>query len=142
MSIKIVIFVLGHFYTQRPEQFIFKILNYFQFQSGSPSVTSLREGIVPVLKVLCNLAMGHRMIRKYYKEIVLPPLRDLNQRPEVGNSIRSRLCRLLTSPESQVSNMVAEFLFILCKEDGKYFTFTFDRSITITFHIFMQSNCI
>ena len=45
--------------------------------------------------------MGHRLIRKYYKEIVLPPLRDLNQRPEVGNSIRSRLCRLLTSPENQ-----------------------------------------
>ena len=98
-----------------------RLSNYFQFQSGSPDVTSLREGIVPVLKVLCNLAIGHRFIRKYYKEIVLPPLRDLNQRPEVGNSVRSRLCRLLTSPESQVSNMVAEFLFILCKEDGKLF---------------------
>ena len=97
-----------------------RLSNYFQFQSGSPDVTSLREGIVPVLKVLCNLAIGHRFIRKYYKEIVLPPLRDLNQRPEVGNSVRSRLCRLLTSPESQVSNMVAEFLFILCKEDGKW----------------------
>ena len=66
--------------------------------------------------------MGHRPIRKYYKDIVLPPLRDLNQRPEVGNSIRSRLCRLLTSPENQVSNMVAEFLFILCKEDGNNIT--------------------
>ena len=101
-----------------------RLSNYFQFQSGSPDVTSLREGIVPVLKVLCNLAIGHRFVRKYYKEIVLPPLRDLNQRPEVGNSIRSRLCRLLTSPESQVSNMVAEFLFILCKEDGKWLKFS------------------
>ena len=92
--------------------------NVFQFQNGSPAVTSVRESIVPVLKVLCNLASGHRLVRNYFKAIVLPPLRDVNQRPEVGNTIRSRLCRLLTCPESQVSNMVAEFLFILCKENG------------------------
>jgi len=103
-----------------PQEILYYLIDTVEkFQSGSPDVTSLREGIVPVLKVLCNLAIGHRFIRKYYKEIVLPPLRDLNQRPEVGNSVRSRLCRLLTSPESQVSNMVAEFLFILCKEDVK-----------------------
>ena len=74
---------------------------------------------MPVLKVLCNLVTGHRLIRKYYRNVVLPPLRDVNHRPEVGDSIRSRLCRLLTSPESNVSSSVAEFLFILCKEDGK-----------------------
>ena len=75
--------------------------------------------MVPVLKVLCNLSSGHRLIRKYYRSVVLPPLRDLSQRPEAGDSIRSRLCRLLTCPETLVSQMVAEFLFILCKEDGK-----------------------
>ena len=96
-----------------------KIVLLFQIQNGSSSVgSSLREGIVPVLNVLCSISVGHREVRKYFKATILPPLRDLNQRPEVGNSIRSRLVRLLTCPESQVSNMVAEFLFILCKEDG------------------------
>lgn len=31
-----------------------------------------------------------------------------------------RLCKLLTSA-SEVKDMVAEFLFILCKESGKFF---------------------
>ena len=91
-----------------------------KFRRGSPTVSSMRDGITPVLKVLCSLSIGQRLIRKYYRSIVLPPLRDLTQRPEAGDSIRSRLCRLLTSPETSVSTMVAEFLFILCKEDGKY----------------------
>ena len=75
--------------------------------------------MVPVLTVLHNLSCSHRHIRKYYRSVVLPPLRDLNVRPEKGDSIRSRLCRLLTSPQCDVSRFVAEFLFILCKEDGK-----------------------
>ena len=44
----------------------------------------------------------------------------MTNRPEVGVETRNRLCKLLTSPVNAVSQIVAEFLFILCKESGKY----------------------
>ena len=93
----------------------------FQHQRGSPTraAIKLRDQITPILKVLCALSIGHPLVRKYYRSVVLPPLRDLSKRPEVGDSARNRLCRLLTSADSSVSTMVAEYLFILCKEDGK-----------------------
>ena len=33
--------------------------------------------------------------------------------------MRNKLCRLLTSPDTSVSTMGAELLFVLCKEKGK-----------------------
>ena len=35
---------------------------------------------------------------------------------KVGNAIKNKMCRLLTTPDTKVGNMVAECLFILCKE--------------------------
>ncbi len=40
-------------------------------------------------------------------------------RPEEGDDPRSRLCKLLTSPVDAVATLVAEFLFVLCKESGE-----------------------
>ena len=40
-------------------------------------------------------------------------------RPEEGTTLRAKLCKLLTSPVVEVRDLVAEFLFILCKENGK-----------------------
>jgi hypothetical protein len=77
---------------------------------------SLKEAVTPVLTVLCRLSRHHRPIRKYLRGVVLPPLRNLNQRPEEGDTARSRLCKMLTSPVDTVAPAVAEFLFILCKE--------------------------
>ena len=57
-------------------------------------------------------------MRKYLRAAILPPLdqNDLDRRPEEGNSPRSRLCKLLTSPFDDVAYAVALFLFVLCKE--------------------------
>ena len=83
------------------------------------SHVALKESITPVLSVLCKLCRHNRFIRKYFRSVILPPLRDLTNRPEVGVETRNRLCKLLTSPVNAVSQIVAEFLFILCKESGK-----------------------
>ena len=40
----------------------------------------------------------------------------MSPRPEEGESPRNVLCKLLTSPVDQVAMMVAEFLYVLCKE--------------------------
>jgi hypothetical protein len=61
-----------------------------------------------------------RVIRKYLKNRVLPPLRqtDIIDRPEVGTTLRNKLCALLTSPSGYVTELVSTFLFILVKENG------------------------
>ena len=82
---------------------------------GNKSHGSLKENLSPILKVLVTLSTSHRTVRKYLKQEILPPKRDLSQRPEQGGQLKSKLCRLLTSPDS-VASMIAEFLFILCKE--------------------------
>jgi len=62
------------------------------------------------------LSAGYPAVRKYYRSLVLPPITDVKQKPEDGDSPRAVLCRLLTSSDSTLSVMVAEFIFILCKE--------------------------
>ena len=47
-----------------------------------------------------TLSLTHKKIRKYYKNQILPPLRDLSKRPEEGNTIKNKLCRLLTTPDT------------------------------------------
>ncbi|XP_059834568.1 synembryn-B isoform X1 [Hypanus sabinus] len=47
---------------------------------------------------------------------VLPPLKDVTNRPEVGNTLRNKLVRLMTHIDTGVKHTAAEFLFVLCKE--------------------------
>ena len=55
---------------------------------GNKAHGSLRESLAPILKVLICLSLTHKKIRKYYKNQILPPLRDVSKRPEEGNTIR------------------------------------------------------
>lgn len=58
-----------------------------------------QEDIVPFLSAFCQMARGNRVIRKYLRQEVLPPLgRVGTTRPEEGNLIRNGLVRLMTSP--------------------------------------------
>lgn len=50
---------------------------------------------------------------------VLPPLRDVKNKPEVGNALRNKLVRLMTYIDTDVKDCAAEFLFVLCKESGE-----------------------
>nr|XP_033816110.1 synembryn-A-like isoform X2 [Geotrypetes seraphini] len=52
---------------------------------------------------------------------VLPPLRDVKNRPEVGNALRNKLVRLMTHVDMDVKHCAAEFLFVLCKENVSRF---------------------
>lgn len=51
---------------------------------------------------------------------VLPPLKDVKVRPEVGSTVRNKLVRLMTHIDMGVKQGAAEFLFVLCKENGKF----------------------
>ena len=82
---------------------------------------SLRENLSPISKVVLTLSMTHKPIRKYYKSQILPPLRDFSKRPEEGNTLRNKLCRLLTNADADIANEFAEFLFILCNKNRDRF---------------------
>ncbi|KAM4747407.1 chaperone Ric-8B [Rhinophrynus dorsalis] len=77
---------------------------------------SYREGLTPVLSLLTECSRAHRNIRKFIKAEVLPPLRDVSSRPEVGTTVRNKLVRLMTHVDLGVKQIAAEFLFVLCKE--------------------------
>lgn len=72
------------------------------------------------MSVLLKSANSDRAIRKYLRLQILPPLRDVHNRPEQGSTLRNHLCRLLTTPITQLRDMVADLLFILCKKSGKF----------------------
>lgn len=78
---------------------------------------NLLENLSPVVTVLIRLVKADKPIRKYVKLQVLPPLKDVMKRPEEGTTLKAKLCKLLTSPITELRDLVAEFLFILCKEN-------------------------
>ncbi|XP_048402092.1 synembryn-A isoform X2 [Stegostoma tigrinum] len=76
----------------------------------------LRETLIPALNLLTESARAHRETRKFLRMRVLPPLRDVQTRPEVGNLLRNKLVRLMTHIDTDLKHCAAEFLFVLCKE--------------------------
>ncbi|XP_014284398.1 synembryn-A [Halyomorpha halys] len=75
-----------------------------------------KEELSPVTLLLTNMSKSNPFFRRYIKSKVLPNLRDVYTRPEVGNTLRNKLCRLLTCPITSTKRLVADFLFVLCKE--------------------------
>ncbi|XP_071770304.1 chaperone Ric-8B isoform X1 [Centroberyx gerrardi] len=78
--------------------------------------SNYKEGLTPVLSLMTEGSRHHREIRRYIKAQVLPPLKDVKIRPEIGTTIRNKLVRLMTHVDMGVKQSAAEFLFVLCKE--------------------------
>lgn len=83
-----------------------------------------QELLSPILTALVKCVRCNSLQRRYIRSQVLPPLRDVKQRPEVGTHLRNYLCKLLTTPATQVRDLTSEFLFVLCKENGKLYQIT------------------
>ncbi|XP_034489721.1 synembryn [Drosophila innubila] len=86
---------------------------------------SSHELLSPVLTVLVKCARSNRIMRHYLRKEILPPLKDVSQRPEIGHELRNHLCRFLTLPAMILRDLAAELLFVLCKEDvGRMIKYT------------------
>ncbi|KAM7002126.1 chaperone Ric-8A [Tautogolabrus adspersus] len=81
----------------------------------------LKETLLPSLNLLTESARIHRETRKFLRSKVLPPLRDVINKPEVGGALRNKLVRLMTHIDTDVKDCAAEFLFVLCKESVSRF---------------------
>jgi hypothetical protein len=83
------------------------------------------EQLPPILTVMIKCVRCTSTIRRYVRIKILPPLRDVKKRPEEGTTLRNHLCKLLTYPSTQISDLVAELLFVLCKENvGRMIKYT------------------
>lgn len=83
------------------------------------------EQLSPILIVLIKSIRCTSVIRRYVRSQILPPLCDVKKRPEEGTTVRNHLCKLLTYPSTQISDLVAELLFVLCKENvGRMIKYT------------------
>lgn len=85
----------------------------------------MHESLAPILICLSEMARANRVIRKYMRCQVLPHLEDVLNRPEEGVTLRNKLVKLMTNPNTDVKELVADFLFVLCKENvGRLIKYT------------------
>ncbi|KAL4713516.1 hypothetical protein ACJJTC_007754 [Scirpophaga incertulas] len=93
------------------------LIEFLQFRLSNVSCIDQQfEQLSPIVSVMLKSARACRSQRKYLRQIVLPPLRDVSTPPEKGDTLRNMLCKHLTTPVTKLRDLVAEFLFVLCKE--------------------------
>ncbi|CAH1159707.1 unnamed protein product [Phaedon cochleariae] len=96
---------------------IYEILMFLKAKFNDQlKINNQHEILSPVVTVLLKGASGHRVIRKFLRNHILPPLTDVHTRPEEGSTLRNHLCRLLTTPIMELRDLDAELLFVLCKK--------------------------
>lgn len=93
------------------------LLSFLEKRLEQKSMISQKESLSPILSCLGECARSNRIIRKWLKGKILPPLKDVMKKPEEGDSLRNRLVRLMTCVCTDVKELVADLLFVLCKEN-------------------------
>ncbi|XP_072311779.1 chaperone Ric-8A-like isoform X2 [Eucyclogobius newberryi] len=81
----------------------------------------VKEKLTPILNLLTESCRSHRETRKYLRNQILPPLRDVSQRPEDGSTVKSRIVRLMTHLDTDLKHCAADLIFVLCKENVRRF---------------------
>ncbi|XP_057681453.1 synembryn-A isoform X1 [Corythoichthys intestinalis] len=81
----------------------------------------VKEKLTPILNLLTESCRAHKETRHYIREYILPPLRDVSQRPEEGCTVKSRLIRLMTHLDTDLKHCAADLIFVLCKENVRRF---------------------
>lgn len=112
-------------YNMRSINIFLKFLELKLNKIFGPHASKDYEQLPPILSVMIKSVRSASVIRRFVRGQVLPPLSDVKKRPEEGNTVRNHLCKLLTYPSTQISDLVAELLFVLCKENvGRMIKYT------------------
>lgn len=86
-------------------------------ENGSSSL----QTVLPLVALFSDLSKLNSGVRRYFKKLLLPPRRNFEKRPEEGTGMTHKLIKLLTHVNHSIKIGVAEFLFVLCKEDADKF---------------------
>ncbi|KAB0800016.1 hypothetical protein PPYR_07896 [Photinus pyralis] len=113
-------------YEEQNMNAVMELCNFLELRfRNEVTIQNQQELLSPVLIVLLKAVKSSRIIRRYLRLKILPPLKDVHNRPEQGGTVRNSLCRLLTTPITNVRDIVADFLFVLCKENvGRMIKYT------------------
>ncbi|KAM4524283.1 chaperone Ric-8A-like isoform 1-T2 [Odontesthes bonariensis] len=85
----------------------------------------IKAKLTPILNLLTESCRAHRETRLYIRKHILPPLRDVSQRPEEGTTVKNRLIRLMTHLDTDLKHCAADLIFVLCKENvGRFVKYT------------------
>ncbi|KAF7492738.1 Synembryn-A [Sarcoptes scabiei] len=104
-----------HEYLEMNLEVVASLLDFLKKRLDNEDKSNALERLAPILQCLIRACDANSIIRKYVRYQILPPLKDVQHRPEVGNTMRNKLVRLMTSPNVNLKHLVAHFLFILCK---------------------------
>lgn len=106
-----------HEYDEMNMEVIAVLLSFLSKRLDNHTVQNSKERLAPILTCLSEASRANSTIRKYLRSKILPPLKEVRERPEEGTTLRNKLVRLMTSPHTEVKELVADFLFVLCKEN-------------------------
>eukprot|EP00794_Sanderia_malayensis_P018841 gene18841-20737_t len=73
--------------------------------------------VFSILATLSRVCRYMRFVRKYLRDQILPPIKDATVRPELIDSLKGRLVKLMTTVDTNTKTVCADFLFVLCKEN-------------------------
>ncbi|XP_075586533.1 ric8 guanine nucleotide exchange factor A [Dermatophagoides farinae] len=104
-----------HEYMEMNLEVIAALLDFLRIRLDDADKSNALERLAPILQCLIRACDAHPIIRKYVRYQILPPLKDVQNRPEQGNTMRNKLVRLMTSTNVNLKHLSAHFLFILCK---------------------------
>jgi len=109
-------------FASKDKGLVAKLLLFLDTQISNANAEFMAEDVFPLLGVLTKMASEEKWVRRYMKSKILPLPIDRFVRPEVGNSLKAKIIRIMTSPKTPLNVAAGNFLFTLCKRNGKKFT--------------------
>ncbi|OAF67349.1 Protein Ric-8A [Intoshia linei] len=80
----------------------------------------ISDDIIPKIVILIKICSKHKEIRKYCRLKIFPYLnKEIDNLPEIGNSMRNKICQLLIKSDRDVKNVVGNLLLVLFKNSVK-----------------------
>lgn len=98
-----------------------KMLHFLNSRLSICNNCDIRENLLPILTCCVTMCRSNRKIRYHWKDKILPKNTNYATRPELNDSIRGNLVRLMTSVDTEIKEATALLIFILCKENVNRF---------------------
>ncbi|CAF2758516.1 unnamed protein product [Rotaria sp. Silwood2] len=98
---------------------IYIILQFLDYQiTKNDGTKNAKEALSPVLELLISMCQSNRTIRKYCQQYILSSLsQEVFDSSTDEQTLRNKLTRQMTNPNSELKTLSAKLLFVLCKEN-------------------------
>ena len=70
-----------------------------------------KSGAFSIMVSLCHACRCLRLVRKYLRLQILPPLKEVPVRPEESKTLKGRIIKLMTHPDTNIKVCLSCFLY-------------------------------